>query len=53
MVTTTIMKWFDILMSFSIDNHNELVRWVLTMSFENKYYDIVTMGSYYVNSMGL
>ena len=43
-------------MSFSIDNHNELVRWVLTMSFGNKYYeyyDIVTMGSYYVNSMGL
>ena len=26
-------------MSFSIDNHNGLVRWIIIMSFGNKYYE--------------
>ena len=39
MVTTTIVEQCDILMGFSIDNHNMLVRWIIIMSFGNRYYE--------------
>ena len=40
MVATTIVEQCDILMSFSIDNHNGHVGWIIIMSLGNKYYDV-------------
>ena len=39
MVKTTIVEQCDILMGFSIDNHNGFVRRLITVSFVNKYYE--------------
>ena len=42
MVTTTIVEYCDILMGSmgsSLDNHNMLVRWIIIMSFGNRYYE--------------
>ena len=32
-------------MGFSIDIHNGLVRWIITMSFGNKYYECCDINS--------